>query len=229
MEDLLNFSRLFQQSGWDIFPSTLTNRLIVCLPLSRKECRIFLIKHSWQLALSAARFGFSEARIYYNGGIFNIPVSPYCNVQGEPEKIMITATKNNRPNLVDATRRQVAEFIVEQREAEKIVIVTSQITNRCIDIDLISPERGIFRYASQWNGINFLELWRESLSQYEDLRTRLDSDGYIPGFVYNLLRVDGSLGQYQKDYYLANNFLSSEPVRISVANPKDWQLIRSGL
>jgi hypothetical protein len=134
--------------------------------------------------------------------------------------------KNGRPNLIDASRRQVLDFIIEQREAGKIVVVTSQITNRCVDVDLISPERGIFAYASQWHGLNFMELWRESLEQYFQLLSRLESDGYIPGFVYELLRIDGSKGRYIKDYYLANNFLRNEPVRISVSNTNDWELVR---
>ena len=143
-----------------------------------------------------------------------------------PMTNVITAMKNGRPNLIDASRRQVLDFIIEQREAGKIVVVTSQITNRCVDVDLISPERGIFAYASQWHGLNFMELWRESLEQYFQLLSRLESDGYIPGFVYELLRIDGSKGRYIKDYYLANNFLRNEPVRISVSNTNDWELVR---
>jgi hypothetical protein len=139
---------------------------------------------------------------------------------------VITATKNGRPNLVDANKRQVLDFILEQRDAGKIVVVTSQITNRCVDIDLISPSRGIFAYASQWYGMNFMELWRESMDQYFSLLGGLQRDGYIPNFTYDLLRVDGSLGRYAKDYYLAQNFLHNEPVRISVGNANDWELVR---
>jgi hypothetical protein len=139
---------------------------------------------------------------------------------------IITATKNGRPNLVDANKRQVLDFILEQRDAGKIVVVTSQITNRCVDIDLISPSRGIFSYASQWYGMNFMELWRESMDQYFSLLSGLERDGYIPNFTYDLLRVDGSLGRYNKDYYLARNFLHNEPVRISVGGQNDWELVR---
>jgi hypothetical protein len=139
---------------------------------------------------------------------------------------IITATKNGRPNLADANKRQVLEFILEQRDAGKIVVVTSQITNRCVDIDLINPSRGIFSYASQWHGMNFMELWRESMDQYFSLLGGLERDGYIPNFTYDLLRVDGSLGRYNKDYYLARNFLLNEPVRISVGNQNDWELVR---
>lgn len=91
---------------------------------------------------------------------------------------IITATKNGRPNLADANKRQVLEFILEQREAGKVVVVTSQITNRCVDIDLISPERGIFAYASQWHGMNFMELWRESMNQYFSALQNLDNLGH---------------------------------------------------
>ncbi|MFY7883465.1 MAG: hypothetical protein ACOVOV_01330 [Dolichospermum sp.] len=142
---------------------------------------------------------------------------------------IITATRNGQPHLVDATRRQVLEFIENQREAGKVVVVTSQITNRCIDIQNIDPSRGIFAHSSQWHGVNFLELWRESMPQFFDLLNRLDSDGIIEGFTYDLLRMDGSKGRYQKDYYLANNFLPGEPVRISVSNRDEWELIRPAI
>jgi hypothetical protein len=155
-----------------------------------------------------------------------IPASTASSTSGdESMSNVILPTRDGRLHLVDATRRQVFDFIEEQREAGKIIMVASQVTDRCVDVQTVSRERGIFAYASQWHGYNFWELWRETIDQYFRLRQLLDSDGYIPGYVYEILRVDGSKARYKKDYFLANNFIPGEPVRISVAEPADWELI----
>lgn len=141
----------------------------------------------------------------------------------------ITSTNNGYPNLKDASRRTVLDFIEEQRDTGKVVVVTSQITNRCVDIQNIDKNRGILAFASQWHGTNFMELWRESLNDFFRLIDLLNSESVIPGYEYELLRVDSSKGKYCKDYYLANNFLPKEPVRISVSNKEDWELIRPAI
>lgn len=164
----------------------------------------------------------SKTRRIFNGGE-SMPV--------EEAGTVISALRNGRPDLRDATRRQVLDFLEDQREAGKIVVVTSNLTNRCLDITDMSPERGIFAYTSQWHGLNFLELWRESMDQYFHLINLLNSDGYIPGFVYDLLRIDGSKGRYCKDYYLARNLIPNEEVRISISDKANnsWELVRPAL
>lgn len=227
----------------------LENRVLVCeLPTRREAYRLFgcskVASKLAQIALKLLPHGYRGVGIRHRQNkvgefCFFIPASmaarqtPQSTVNQEPimsssqNSTIITATRNGRPYLVDATRRQVLDFIEDQREAGKSVVVTSQLTNRCVDIVNIDRRRGLFAYSSQWHGINFMELWRESMSQYFEMLDRLSSDGLISGFTYELLRMDGSKGRYQKDYYLANNFLTNESVRISVSNPEDWELVRA--
>ncbi len=219
--------RLFAQECQIDYPVDFYRNLIrVFVPDLRSAKRLLSRKYG-QLSQKCAEWGQDKVEVVWSA-IHKPLLIHASSTSGEQQMSnIITATKNGRPNLVDANRRQVLEFILEQREAGKVVVVTSQITNRCVDIDLISPERGIFAYASQWHGMNFMELWRESIDQYFSLLGGLERDGWIPGFSYDLLRVDGSMGRYTKDYYLARNFLHNEPVRISVGNHSDWELIRA--
>jgi hypothetical protein len=217
--------KLFAQECQIDYPVEFYRNLIrVLVPDLRSAKQLLNHKHG-RLSQKCAEWGQDKVELVWS--FLHRPLCIHASDSGDANMSnIITATKNGRPNLADANKRQVLEFILEQREAGKVVVVTSQITNRCVDIDLISPERGIFAYASQWHGMNFMELWRESMDQYFSLLGGLERDGYIPNFAYDLLRVDGSLGRYNKDYYLARNFLHNEPVRISVGNQNDWELVR---
>lgn len=216
-----------QKPGWGLSLSPVA--LIINAP-SQEEAQEFYRQSIQQLAQSAAKLKRLAALIRYPEchRPYRIPAKMSYTTGDDRMSTtnIVLPTTNGRPNLADATRRQVFDFIEEQRESGKIIMVASQITDRCVDVQCVSRERGIFAYASQWHGYNFWELWRETIDQYFRLRQLLDSDGYISGYVYEILRIDGSKARYKKDYYLANNFLPGEPVRISVAERQDWELIR---
>jgi hypothetical protein len=217
--------RLFAQECLIEYPVEFYRNAIRVFVPDLRSAKLLLNRKHGRLSKKCAEWGQDKVELVWS--LLQRPLCIHASDSGDADMSnVITATKNGRPNLVDANKRQVLDFILEQRDAGKIVVVTSQITNRCVDIDLISPSRGIFAYASQWYGMNFMELWRESMDQYFSLLGGLQRDGYIPNFTYDLLRVDGSLGRYAKDYYLAQNFLHNEPVRISVGNANDWELVR---
>jgi hypothetical protein len=128
--------------------------------------------------------------------------------------------------LLNADYQTICEKLKEWKDQGLLVVITSQISSRCLHVnDLMSTGRGTYFIPSQWIGVNFLDLWRDSMDDYRRLREFLDRDGHIPGFTYRLLRPDGSMGEYEKDYYLCNNYLG-EPVRISVAKPGKWRIVQ---
>ncbi len=157
-------SRLFAQECQIDYPVEFCRNLIrVFVPDLREAKRLLNQKHG-RLSQKCAEWGQDKVELVWS--LLHRPLCIHASDSGDANMSnIITATKNGRPNLVDANKRQVLDFILEQRDAGKIVVVTSQITNRCVDIDLISPARGIFSYASQWHGMNFMELWRESMDQ----------------------------------------------------------------
>ena len=62
---------------------------------------------------------------------------------------------NNR-DLRNADYLTVLNFMLEMREAGKIVILTSQVDDICIHTnDLLLPERGVYR-PHQWRGYNYV-------------------------------------------------------------------------
>ncbi len=126
--------------------------------------------------------------------------------------------------LFGADYIRVHEFLLEQRHNGNIVIITSNTTNICYHTnDLLLPERGIL-YGSAWVGYNYLHSWRDSMEQYNRLRSLLQRDKFVPHYEYELRRPDDALCSYGTNYYLCQNYLGDE-VRIGVSRPQDWRIV----
>lgn len=228
--DLEIFLNFLNQDLWDWKPCN--NTLIIDAP-SEDDARDFIEKWILATQLLTESFGCDRALIRYPGDsrpFIIYPLNRRFNLM-KPTETIVKPIKNSRLHFVDATRSQVLQFIEEQREEGKLVIVSSQITSRIIDTSMIPIERGILKLPSQWNGFNSLELWRESMHQFQQLQNSLETDGYIPNFEYELLRVDGSKIRTAKDYYLARNYFGDgvEPVRISVGDFNNYEVIRQAM
>ena len=136
--------------------------------------------------------------------------------------------KNNDSRIsLDSGYIEVQEFLIDQYKAGKIVNITGMMDDRCYHVnDLLTTERAILPPAHFSAGFSYRHLWRETLDDYNRLITGLNQDGYIQEFEHRMLRVDGSLCEYSKDYFLVRNYLGM-PVRISVADPAAWAVVRA--
>ena len=226
--EIEQFFKILNQENWDWFPCNGT--LIIDTP-SKQEAKIFIKR--WCLVTKAftSNFQCDRALIRYPHCIQPFEILGNYTPMNPTTSTIIQPLKNSRLHFVDATRSQVLQFIEEQRANGKLVIVSSQITNRIIDTSVIPAERGIFSLPSQWHGFNNLELWRESMHHFQQLQNALNTDGYIPDFEFELLRVDGSKIRTGKDYYLARNYFGNdiEPVRISVGEFANYEVIRPAI
>ena len=135
-------------------------------------------------------------------------------------------------SLKSSTYLNVLDFIKQKTDEGKLIEIASQLTNQCLHINnLLTPERGIWKPA-KFVGYNYSQAWDTTRTgqlndDYHQLRNLLSRDGYIPDFEFRNRRVDGSIGRYQKTYYLIEDFLG-EPARLSVADPDAWELVRTG-
>jgi hypothetical protein len=190
--------------------------------------------HLKALAISGTIEGLVGAKIYWKNcnAPYRLNFARILHAQNShlSNKNMITRLTKSHPNLIEADYEEICDYLKLWRSQGKIVTITSMISNRCLHVnDRVTAERGVLFLPSLWIGVNFMDLWRDSMSDYQQLIDRLnssDSGGFIPGYEYNILRVDGSFARYHKDYYLVRDYLS-EPCRISVANSADWELLRN--
>jgi hypothetical protein len=136
------------------------------------------------------------------------------------------------PYLKNADEIRVLEFMKEKISEGLIVIITSQIDNRCrFTSKSLKPERA-FWTPEQFVNYDYLKSWdidrigRPS-QEYERMRELLDRDAFIPGYKYRLRRPDpdGSLCEYSTDYYHVADGWGGEPIRIGVSHPNDWRLL----
>jgi hypothetical protein len=129
-------------------------------------------------------------------------------------------------SLLGADYARIHEFLKEQREEGKIVIITSNITGICHHTnDKLLPERGVFK-PHMWTGYNYLNSWRDTMSQLAHLQDLLRRDGKVSQYEYQLRRPDNAFCGYSTDYYLCHDYLGDE-VRIGVSRPEDWRLIEA--
>jgi len=118
-----------------------------------------------------------------------------------------------------ATYEKVLDFLGKEQSP---VCITSMLTDQCLMMnDKFSPERIIWT-PSQYIGLNFKYSWRDSLDDYQRLKAALETDGFIPDFTYRQRRVDNSMAEYNKDFYLIEDFLGV-PARISIS--KSWRCL----
>lgn len=215
-------TRLFKaEGGAALTNSRVTfNKNIVQIYCQRKKTAIAIRQHYAQLAHQCLRWDLVEAQVYWRGSgerYFSIPSFLAL------EEAMTNSTQNEPP-LLDADYLRTLDFIREKRADGRIVVITSMISNICQHTnDLLSPERGVFQ-PYQWTGYNYLNAWRDSLDEYNQLIELLNRDGHVPQYQYKLRRPDDRLGLYETDYYLVTNYLG-EPVRIGVSKPEAWQLL----
>lgn len=146
-----------------------------------------------------------------------------------------TVTRDRQFNLMGADYLQILEFLMEERQEGKIVIITSNTTNICYHTnDLLTPARASISAAS-FTGYNYLRSWRSTREddptnpqrlnpQFDRLRELLARDGYVPGYEYTLFRPDDAHCSYQTDYYLCRDYCGDE-VRIGVSKVEDWRLL----
>ncbi|MGB3204626.1 MAG: hypothetical protein WBB28_06525 [Crinalium sp.] len=196
------------------------------------------------IAASARKLEKFDARISYPG----------CK---QPLRVLASMVSNNDidlPNglnfdLLGADYIRIHEFLIEQRQAGNIVIITSNITrdDNGNPISTSSPQAGrdichhtsdtllptrAFWSARQFTGYNYRLSWRADINdfnhlnpQYDRLKELLAKDKYIPNYQYTLYRPDGALCSYNTTYFLCSDYLGDE-VRIGVSRPQDWQLLR---
>lgn len=196
------------------------NKNIVQIHCQTKKTALSLRQCYVQLAQQCLRWDITEAQVFWRGSrerYFSIPSFLAL------EEAM-TNSIQNEPNLQDADYLRILDFIREKRGDDRIVVITSMISNICQHTnDLLSPERGVLQ-PYQWTGYNYLQAWRDSLDEYHRLIELLNQDGYVPQYQYKLRRPDNRLCGYETDYYLVPNYLG-EPVRIGVSKPEAWHLL----
>ena len=151
------------------------------------------------------------------------------------EKERLPQMRDRELNLLGADYLKILEFLMEQRQEGKIVIITSNTTNICYHTsDLLKPSRAHWS-AAKFTGYNYLRSWRADRAedpnnprrlnpQFDLLREVLSRDGYAPGYEYTLYRPDDALCSYQTDYYLCRDYCGDE-VRIGVSRVEDWRLL----
>lgn len=196
------------------------NKNIVQIHCKNKKIALTLRQRYAQLAQQCLKWDLAEAQIFWPSSgerYFSIPSFLAL------EEAMTNSTQN-QSYLLDADYLRVLDFVREKRVDGRIVVITSMISNICQHTnDLLSPERGVFQ-PYQWAGYNYLNAWRDSMDEYNQLIELLNRDGYVPQYQYKLRRPDNRLCSYETDYYFVPNFLG-EPVRIGVSKPEAWQLL----
>lgn len=193
---------------------------VVHIHCQTKKMAIALRQRYLHLARQCLRWDLVEAQVFWRGSgqrYFSIPSFLAL------EEAMTNSTQNES-SLLDADYLRTLDFIRDKRADGRIVVITSMITNICQHTnDLLSPDRGVFQ-PYQWAGYNYLNAWRDSLDEYNQLIELLNRDGSVSQYQYKLRRPDNRLCGYETDYYLVPNYLG-EPVRIGVSKPEAWQLL----
>ncbi|AFY71354.1 hypothetical protein Pse7367_3105 [Thalassoporum mexicanum PCC 7367] len=160
-----------------------------------------------------------KIKLVVKGQDFASPFNPFPE-QGLPN-FSDRVRQSMDDNLLRAPQkldyRDILDFV---RDAGDPVCVTNHLTNTCLLLnDRFSADR-ITWMPAQYIGINFLWLWRDSMDDYEVLQRELRQNGRVDNFTFRLRRVDGSMAEYTKDFFIADDFLGY-PARISIS--KDWR------
>ena len=126
---------------------------------------------------------------------------------------------------------RIHEFLIEKKQEGLIVILTSQIDDKCIHTnDNLLPSRAFWQ-PHQFDGYNYRLSWSldktgEPSDEYFRLRNLLDSDGFVKDYDYKLIRPDGALCRYQTDFYHVDNYCG-QPIRIGISKPEAWEMLRA--
>lgn len=183
--------------------------MILNIDCATIEMAMSLWLNRTELAKSAYKQGYSNVQIACQG--VNTYPTFCCNT--------ILAMKNspNQTPIDLASYQAVLELLAS---SNALVTVTHNETDQCL---LINEQGGGDRLIWQphrYLGLNCRAMWRDSMDQYEALKRELRQNTKIENFTYRLRRVDDSLAEFTKDYYLVENFLGT-PVRVAIS--RDWR------
>jgi hypothetical protein len=243
--DKVDIQQILQLPGWQIKYS----RELLILEAPDEGAADNLIEFGTDdLAISAMKFDCLAAIVRFPGCVDK----PYRVPAAMAEKNTgIKMNSNNsqvNPNLLGADYVRIHEFLIEQRLAGNIVVVTSNITRDAQgrrtqtenpeagrDIchhtnDLLLPSRACWD-SKDWTGYNYRLSWRRDYDdftrlnpEYLQLKELLARDGQVENFEYTLYRPDSCKCRYSTSYYLCRNYLGDE-VRIGISRPEDWAII----
>lgn len=236
--------------GWSLVPLFDCKLLVVLVPTAKEAVQV-VNRYTDYLAASASGLGFSKVVVKHPGlrpGECAYEISPRMaesSIEGAT-----SMASNEQFNLLGADYIRIHEFLVEQKQAGNIVVITSNITRdengnpvsttnpqAGRDIchhtsDMLLPSRAYWS-SRQFSGYNYRLSWRAERGdfshmnpQYEQLKEALAKDGYAPNYEYKLYRPDGALCSYNTTYFLCQDYLGDE-VRIGVSRPQDWQLLEA--
>lgn len=132
-------------------------------------------------------------------------------------------------DLREADYEQILEFMARQKQLGKIVVFTGHDSNvyHQISKELTAKRFGAANPQQFLKNRNALEGWEKtgSLEGYLNMRQYLERDGFIPGYVYRLIRpTDGALVEYSSDFFLVRDFLGQQE-RICCSDPKNYRII----
>lgn len=148
-------------------------------------------------------------------------------------------SKLNNPDEI-----ALLEFELEAKNNGLIVTFTSQRTNICRkqgNLDgIVKVVNGQTFNRSVWRtykyiGMNYAVAWDTDFSgkpsaEFEEMQQRLQRDGFVPDFDYNLRRSgDNALVRYQSSFFLFPDPLG-EPggIRACISRPQDFEILELG-
>jgi hypothetical protein len=183
---------------------------------------------AWGIA-KARRFNREIEAVIVQGSdrVYEIP-SSYASMSQDPEPASVPTNQEFaieiETNFRALNNDSTIDLMLNNHEKGNIVIITGHQSNICrYTSNKLLPKRAIWT-PRQYNGYNYLISWRETMDQYEELCSRLRSDGMVAGFNYELIRPDGARCWYETDYYLG--IFNNEIVRIGISHPEAWRIIR---
>lgn len=134
-------------------------------------------------------------------------------------------------SLFDANQLRLLEFIQDQLESNKNVLIAS------MQDDTILSAWGNFP-SRRLGGLNAHELldsnrfsnrdaWAETMPMKERLYDLLESEGQINQYYHELVMPNNQRNGYSHDFYYLENY-HGVPVRVVVSQPEDYLVIREG-
>lgn len=223
----------------------------LCIHASSRASAFSLLKQSLHLiAKQAQRLKLQEALIYY----------PECSKPFTiPSRMSQTPDPTPKLDLMGDDYLKIWEQIQVEKEAGKIVIITSNITRDrqglristpnpikgrdfCYNTsDTLLPSRATWT-SDRWTGYNYRLSWRQGRHnfrelnpEYDRLKDLLERDSFVPNYHYRLYRppspdeATGALCEYATSYYRVRLPWYNDEVRIGISDPADWRLIAVGV
>ena len=219
--------------GWDFVPDCKKDYLLLRV-FSLENARYVYTNFREILKIWAKQFGLSSIIIRYGEENWDFIDFEVCI---SPEKILASPSTSQKvlsmtqiflsksPEIINGLDyKGFHETILEATEQNLIIAAVSNITNICLQVNgNLEASRAVWK-PSRFIGFNYLEFWRETLDQLEQLKNHLSLDGNVSGFEYEGIRPDGARCRYSTDYYLLTYL--DEPVRFAVSRKEDFQVVR---